>query len=116
MKSLKLKVNKKIYDRLLEILSQFSSEELIIVNKDSADKKYLQEKLSRIDEGKGDFFFLEELDVILEARIKKYEESADQSCLGEEDYMEMDMRRELYLKESEGNHTWEQVKDGLKRA
>lgn len=73
MKSLELKVNKKIYDRLLEILSQFSSEELIIVNKDRADKKYLQEKLSRIDEGKGDFFSLEELDVILEARIEKYE-------------------------------------------
>ncbi len=74
MKSLELKVNKKIYDKLLWLLGQFSSEDLIIVNKDNADKKYLQEELKRMDEGKANFISIEELDAMLEERIKKYED------------------------------------------
>ncbi len=73
MKSLELKVNKKIYDKLLWLFGQFSSEDLIIVNKDNADKRYLQEELKRMDEGKGNFISIEEMDAILEERIKKYE-------------------------------------------
>jgi hypothetical protein len=34
MNSLELKVNKRIYEKLIWLLSQFSSEDLIIVNKE----------------------------------------------------------------------------------
>ncbi len=73
MKSLELKMNKRIYEKLKWMLSQFSPEDLIIVNKESADKFYLQEELKRMDEGKGDFILIEKMDNLLEERIKKYE-------------------------------------------
>lgn len=74
MKSLELKVNKRIYDKLLWLLGQFSSEDIIIVNEDSADKLYLQEQLKIMEEGRGNFISIEEMDDMLEERIKKYED------------------------------------------
>ncbi len=72
MKSLEIKVNKKIYDKVLWLLSQFKPEDLVIVT-DSVNKKYLNEQLATIDQGRGNFVSIEELDAVLEERIKKYE-------------------------------------------
>jgi len=72
LKSLEIKVNKKIYDKVLWLLSQFKPEDLVIVT-DSVNKKYLNEQLATIDQGRGNFVSIEELDAVLEERIKKYE-------------------------------------------
>lgn len=73
MKSLELKVNEKIYRKLLWLLSQFSSEDLIIVGKEQEVKDYLDRELKEIDKGKAKFTTLEEMEVMLEDRIKKHE-------------------------------------------
>ena len=72
MESLQIKVNKKIYDKVLWLLSQFNPEDLVIVT-DSVNKIYLQEQLATIDKGNGNFVSIEELDAMLEERIKKHE-------------------------------------------
>lgn len=72
MESLEIKVNKKIYDKVLWLLSQFKPEDLVIVT-NSVNKKYLNEQLATIDQGRGNFVSIEELDAVLEERIKKYE-------------------------------------------
>lgn len=73
MKSLELKVNEKIYRKLLWLLSQFSSEDLIIVGKEQEVKDYLDRELKEIDNGNAKFTTLEEMEVMLEDRIKKHE-------------------------------------------
>lgn len=73
MKSLELKVNEKIYRKLLWLLSQFSSEDLIIVGKEKEVKEYLDQELQEIDNGNVEFLTVEELEVMLENRIQKHE-------------------------------------------
>ncbi len=73
MKSLELKVNKKIYEKLIWLLSQFSSEDLIIVDRKQKVKDYLDQELEKIDSGNAEFISVKELEVMLEERILKHE-------------------------------------------
>lgn len=77
METIKLEVNKKIYDKLMGLLKQFKPEDLKIIDEKGAkflqEKKYLDEQLKLIDSGKAKFLSLEEFNRLMEERIKKYE-------------------------------------------
>jgi hypothetical protein len=74
MKTIELKVNKKIYDKLMWLLGQFKSDDLIIIDKNAKDKSYLNDQLNEIDNGDAEFLTLDQLDLMLDERIKKHED------------------------------------------
>jgi hypothetical protein len=74
MKTIELKVNKKIYDKLMWLLGQFKSEDLIIIDKKAIDKNYLDNQLNEIDNGDAEFLTLDQLDLMLDERIQKHED------------------------------------------
>jgi len=74
MKTIELKVNKKIYDKLMWLLGQFKSDDLIIIDKKSKDKNYLNNQLNEIDYGDAKFITVDQLDIMLDERIKKHED------------------------------------------
>jgi len=74
MKTIKLEINSKIYDKILWFLSQFDSKDVKIVSTISEEKKYLTDELESIDKGDAQFISVDELDAVLEERISKYED------------------------------------------
>ena len=72
MKTIELKVNSRIYDRLLWLLRQFNPDDMLIIERDK-EQEYLQNELKKIDEGSAEFMSLEGLDNLLEDQIKKHE-------------------------------------------
>lgn len=73
MKTVKLEISNKIYDKVLALLQQFNPEDVKIIDENSSVKKYLAKELEDIDNGTAEFFSLEELDKVLEERISNYE-------------------------------------------
>ena len=73
MKTVKLEISNKIYDKVLGLLQQFSPEDMKIIDENSSVKKYLSKELEDIDNGTAEFISLEELDNTMEERISKYE-------------------------------------------
>ncbi len=73
MKTIKLEISNKIYDKVLWLLEQFNSEDLKIIDDNKTIKNYLSKELETIDNGTAEFISLEELDKVLEERISKYE-------------------------------------------
>jgi len=74
MKTIELKVNKKIYDKLMWLLGQFKPDDLIIIDKKSKNKNYLNNQLNKMDNGDAEFFSLDQLDLMFDERIKKHED------------------------------------------
>jgi predicted nucleotidyltransferase len=77
MRSVRLKIDDRIYDNLLWLLKQFRKEELEILIEDEEfqeNKKYLEAELKDISEGMAEFYTLEEVEEKLEKRIKKHED------------------------------------------
>lgn len=72
MKTIEIKVDSKIYGRLIEVLQQFDPKDLIVLEKDN-EQQYLEEQLKELDSGKAEFLNLDELEALLESRIKLYE-------------------------------------------
>jgi hypothetical protein len=76
MHTIRLKVNDKIYDKLLWLLSKFSRDEVEIEVEDSTfihDQKYLEKELQEIISGEANFIGVEEAEERLSNRIKKHE-------------------------------------------
>jgi len=76
MHSVKLKIDDKIYNNLLRLLSKFNKEELEIVIEDSNyldQKQYLEAELKEIMEGNAAFHEMSEVEQRLEKIIKKHE-------------------------------------------
>ncbi|APG63851.1 tRNA pseudouridine synthase A [Tenacibaculum todarodis] len=64
MKTLQLKVNDKVYDKVLALLGKFNKDEIEIISTNEnfiATKKNLQNELSEIEQGKASFVSEEEL-------------------------------------------------------
>ncbi|WP_340112510.1 hypothetical protein [Maribellus mangrovi] len=58
MRTLQLKINDKVYEKFLWLLSKFSKEEIEIISDDTAfleTKEYLQSELDEIQEGQAKF-------------------------------------------------------------
>jgi hypothetical protein len=76
MHSLRLKIDDKIYHRLLTLLSKFSKEELEIIVEDENfenNKKYLESELNEILDGTAKFYSVNEVEQRLNKVIKKHE-------------------------------------------
>ena len=74
MHTARLKINDKIYDRLLWLFSKFDKEEVEIISDDIdffSTQKYLQQELDEIKSGQAVFFSQEELDSRLDRQIEK---------------------------------------------
>lgn len=74
METLKLKVNKKILPKILELLNQFSAEDLEIIVENDKDVKILKDKFKELPSEDAKFISLEELDANLEKTLSKYED------------------------------------------
>ncbi|WP_341226957.1 tRNA pseudouridine synthase A [uncultured Arcticibacterium sp.] len=58
MRTLQLRINDKVYDRFLWLLSKFNKEEIEIVNENQdfvSTQSYLQKELEEIESGKAKF-------------------------------------------------------------
>jgi hypothetical protein len=76
MHTIRLKVNDKIYEKLLWLLSKFSKDEIEIVIESSSfsnDQKYLEKELNEIISGQAKFIGVEEVEERLEKSIKQHE-------------------------------------------
>lgn len=77
MATLKLKVSDRILDKVLWLLSQFKPEDIEVVQEGQNFKKnqaYLKKELKRYDSGLAKTISLEEMDKLLESRIRKNED------------------------------------------
>jgi hypothetical protein len=76
MHSVRLKIDDKIFDRLIWLLSKFSKEELEIEIEDenyTINKKYLESELKEMQEGRATFISVNEAEARFENAIKKHE-------------------------------------------
>ena len=81
MHSVRLKINDKIYEKVLWLLSKFNKDEVEIILEEteeesafSNNRKYLKKELEEILEGKVKFLSEEEAEYRLEKIIRKYED------------------------------------------
>jgi hypothetical protein len=77
METIRLKFNSNIKDKILELLSSFSSDELEVVQEDfefKKDRSMLQARVDKINNATAQFSTFEELDSRLEETISKYED------------------------------------------
>jgi hypothetical protein len=77
METLRLEFQPKIKAKILELLSSFSSDELKIIQERSSfeeEKRMLQSRMDKINNGTAVYSSFEELDILLEESISKYED------------------------------------------
>jgi len=77
MTTIKLKVNDKILDKVMELLAQFNSEEIEVIQSDQnfeANQNYLKKELDIIKNGGSKSISIDALDDILEKAIREYED------------------------------------------
>lgn len=81
MEAIRLEFQPEIKEKILKLLSSFSSDELKIVEEDSfvdpnfvKNKRKFEATAAKIDNGTAKFYTFEELDEILEKTISKYED------------------------------------------
>ena len=77
METLTIKFHPNIKEKILELLSSFSSDELKIVQGKETfeeEKRMLQSRIDKINDGTAVYSTFEELDILLETTISKYED------------------------------------------
>lgn len=81
MQSIRLKINDKIFEKVLWLLSKFDKDEVEIIFEESGDKsvftnnqKYLKKELEEVLDGSAKFLSEEEAEYRLAKIIKKYED------------------------------------------
>lgn len=77
MHTIKLKIEDKVYDKLIWFLSKFTKDEVEIILDESGfteTKKYLETELDEIRKDKADFLTLNETEQRLENLIRKHED------------------------------------------
>ena len=78
MQTLRLRVNERVYDKLIWFLSKFSKDEVEIIPEDivfESNQKYLAGELDEILKGKANFIGLDEAEQRLESILDKHENS-----------------------------------------
>lgn len=79
MQTLRLRVNDKIYDKLIWLLAKFKKDEIEVITEDEkflSDQNYLQKELNDMKEGKASYFTIDELEKNLDEIIRKHENKA----------------------------------------
>lgn len=79
MKTIKLEISNKFYDKVLGLLHK--PEDVKVIDENNSVKRYLSKELEDIDNGTAEFISLEELDKVMEERISKYEINTLESFL-----------------------------------
>lgn len=77
MEAIRLEFQPEIKEKILELLSSFPSDQLRIVQEDvefEKNKKKLNERAEKITNGTAQYSTFEELDILLEDTISKYED------------------------------------------
>lgn len=77
MHTLKLKINDKVYDKLIGLLGKFTKDEVEIIMDESSfndTKKYLDAELEEITSGNASFLTVNEVEQRLENTIRKHED------------------------------------------
>ena len=77
METIRLEFQPSIKAKILELLSSFSSDELKIVQERQTfeeEKRMLQSRIDKINDGTAVYSTFEELDILLEETISKYED------------------------------------------
>ncbi|MFM9826990.1 hypothetical protein [Flavobacterium sp.] len=77
METLTIEFQPNIKAKILELLSSFSSDELKIVPERATfeeEKRMLQSRIDKINDGTAVYSTFEELDILLETTISKYED------------------------------------------
>lgn len=81
MQSIRLKINDKIFEKVIWLLSKFDKDEVEIIFEETdeesvfiANKKYVKEELEEVLNGSAKFLSEEEAEYRLEKIIKKYED------------------------------------------
>ena len=77
MHTLKLKIQDKVYDKLISLLGKFTNEEVeIIIEENSLQetKEYLRKELDEMISGKANYLSVNETEQRLETLIKKHED------------------------------------------
>ena len=77
MEAIRLEFQPEIKAKILEFLSTFSPDELKIVPESSTfeeEKRMLQSRIDKINDGTAVYSTFEELDILLEETISKYED------------------------------------------
>lgn len=77
MHTLKLKINDKVYDKLIWFLSKFTKDEVEIIMDESnfnETKRYLDAELDEITSGNANFLTVNEAEQRLESVIRKHED------------------------------------------
>ena len=78
MHTVKLRVNDRIYEKFLWLLSKFNKDEIEIIPENSdfiINQKYLAGELNEIRQGKANFLEMDEVEQRLEKIIDKHEDS-----------------------------------------
>ncbi len=78
MRTIRLHIDDKIYDRLISVLGEFSQDEIKIVSEDTLyaeNKLYLENELNEMIEGNASFVTLEEAEQRLEHVIRNNEDN-----------------------------------------
>lgn len=76
MHTLKLKIDDKVYDKLIWLLGKFTKDEIEIImdeNETQETKKYLQDELNDMISGKASYLSVNETEQRLETIIRKHE-------------------------------------------
>ncbi|HPW67054.1 MAG TPA: hypothetical protein PLY32_02480 [Salinivirgaceae bacterium] len=76
MKTIRLRINDRIYDKIIWLLSKFNSDEIEIISEDAEfveNQKYLNSELHEIMQGEAKFVDIKDVDDRLEAIIVKNE-------------------------------------------
>ena len=76
MHTIRLKINDKVYDKIIWLLSKFNKQEVEIINEDAEffeNQKYLEKELSEMLSGDASFIEIDEAEERLEKIIKQNE-------------------------------------------
>ena len=76
MHTIRLKINDKVYDKIIWLLSKFNKQEVEIINEDAEffeNQKYLEKELSEMLSGDASFIEIDEAEERLEKVIKQNE-------------------------------------------
>jgi uridine kinase len=77
METIRIQFQANLKSKILELLSSFSENEVQIIQEDpffEKNKKILEDELKNIENGKSKCISMEELDLVMEKIISKYED------------------------------------------
>jgi hypothetical protein len=76
MRTIRLRVNDKIYHHLMWFLGRFSKEEIQVISENEESislQEYLNKELNKVEDGSAEYISIDQLDNLLEDTIRKHE-------------------------------------------